>query len=112
VTIQAVIDFMARNGTQINRFWINGFVKRNNNVLTTQTANLLEKERHDISEEDPSNYFDIMSIQLEKVSSLFVRNADESRIGIPKMYASPQVIVAKHTRPRTVTVPKNAMRAN
>jgi hypothetical protein len=43
VTIQAVIDFMAQNGTQINRFWINRFVKRNNNVLTIQAANPLEK---------------------------------------------------------------------
>jgi hypothetical protein len=44
VTYRAAIDFMAQNGTQINRFWINRFVKRNNNVITIQTANRLEKE--------------------------------------------------------------------
>jgi hypothetical protein len=43
VTIQAVIDFMAQNGTRINRFWINRFVKRNSNVITTQTVNILAK---------------------------------------------------------------------
>jgi hypothetical protein len=97
---------MAQIGTQINRFWISRFVKRNNNVLTIQTANLLEKERHNISKKDLRNYFDTVSIQLEKFPSLFVWNADETRIGIPKKCTSPQVIVAKQTRPRTVTVPK------
>jgi hypothetical protein len=63
VTLQAAIDFMAQNGTQINRFWINRFVKRNNNVLTTQTTNLLEQEGHNVSEEDLPNYFAIVSIQ-------------------------------------------------
>jgi hypothetical protein len=101
-----VIDFMAQNGTQTNRFWTNRFVKRNNNVLLIQTANLLEKERHNVSEEDLRNYFATVSIQLEKVPSLFVWNADETRVGIPKKCASPQVIVAKQTWPRTVTVPK------
>jgi 4-hydroxybenzoate polyprenyltransferase len=104
--IQAAIDFLAQNGTQINRFWINRLVKRNNNVIAIQTANLLRKERHNVSEEDLCNYFDTVSIQLEKVPSLFVWNADETRVGIPKKCASPQVIVAKQTRPRTVRVPK------
>jgi membrane carboxypeptidase/penicillin-binding protein len=70
VTIQAAIDLMAQNGTQINWFWINRFVKRNGNVFTIQTANLLEKERHNVSEEDLRNYFDTMSIQFKTVPSL------------------------------------------
>jgi hypothetical protein len=95
VPIQAAIDFMAQNGTQINRFWINRFVKRNVNVLTIQTANLFEKEQDNVSEEDLRNYFDMVSIQLEEVRSLFGWNADEIRVGIPRKCASPQVIVAK-----------------
>jgi hypothetical protein len=82
--IQAVVDFMAQNGTQINRFWINRFLKRNNNVLTIQTANLLEKERYNVSEEDLCNYFDTMSIQFEKFPSLFVSNAGETRVASPR----------------------------
>jgi hypothetical protein len=50
MTIQAAIEFMAQNGTQINRFWINCFVKPSNNIPTIQTANLLEKERRNVSE--------------------------------------------------------------
>jgi hypothetical protein len=105
VTIQAAIDFMTQNHSQINRFEINRFVKRNNNVLTIQTANLLEKERHQVSEEDLRYYFDTVSIQSEKVPSLLLWNADETRVGIPKKCASSQVIVAQQTRPRIVTVP-------
>jgi hypothetical protein len=47
-----------------------------------------------------------VSIQLEKVSSLFIWSANETGVGIPKKCHSPQVIVAKQTRPRTVAVPK------
>jgi hypothetical protein len=106
VPIQAVIDFMAQNGTQINRFWINRFVKRNNNVLTIQTTNLLGKERHNVSEEDLRNHSDTVSIQLGKIPSLFAWNAHETRVGIPKKCTLPQVIVAKQTQPRTVIVSK------
>jgi hypothetical protein len=97
---------MAQNGTQINRFWINRSVKRKNNVFTIQTANLLEKERHNISEEDVRNYFDTVLVQLKKISSLFVCNADETRIGFAKKCLSPQVILVKQTRLRTVIVSK------
>jgi hypothetical protein len=90
----------------MNRFWINRFVKRNNNVLTIRPLNLLEKERHNVSEEDLRNYVDTMSIRFEKIPSLFVWNADETRVGTSKKCASPQVIVAKQTQPRTVTVAK------
>jgi hypothetical protein len=83
VTIHAAIDFMTQNGTQINQFWINRLVKRNNNVITIQTANLLEK-RHNLSEGDLRDYFDTVSIQLKKVPPLFVWNADGTRVGIPK----------------------------
>jgi hypothetical protein len=69
-------------------------------------VNLLEKERRTASEEDLRNYLDTVSIQLETVPSLFIWNADETRVDIPKECASPQVIVAKQTRPRTITVPK------
>jgi hypothetical protein len=47
-----------------------------------------------------------VSIQFKKIPSFFVWNAHETRVSIPKKCASPQVIVAKQTRPRTVTVPK------
>jgi hypothetical protein len=106
VTIQAMIDFMAQNATQINRFWINRFAKRSNNVLTIQMATRFEKERRNVSEQDLRNYFDTVSIQLKTIPALFVRNAGETRVGIPKKCTSPQVIVAKQTRPRTVTVAK------
>jgi hypothetical protein len=66
----------------------------------------LEKERHNVSEEDLRNYFDTVSIQLERVPSFFVWDAHETRVGISKKFASPQVIVAQQTRARTVTVPK------
>jgi hypothetical protein len=42
---------------------------------------------------------------LKKVPSLFVWNADETRIGSPKEQHTPLVIVFKDTRPGTTTVP-------
>jgi hypothetical protein len=50
-------------------------------------------------------YFETFDSHLKKVPSLFVWNADETRIGSPKKQHTPLVIVSKDTRPETTTVP-------
>jgi hypothetical protein len=88
---------MNQNGLQIDRFWVYRFIKRNGETLTKQAARSLEKERHEVSEQDIKSYFDAIVLYLQKVPSLFVWNADETRVGSPKRRSSPEVIVAKDT---------------
>jgi hypothetical protein len=38
VTIEAAIEFIAENGTQIDKSWVNHFGKRNTDVLKIHTA--------------------------------------------------------------------------
>jgi hypothetical protein len=64
----------------------------------------LEKERHEISDNDLNHYFDTITIQLQNVSSLFVWNKQKTRVGISKKHLAPDVIVTKQTQPRTVTI--------
>jgi hypothetical protein len=60
---------MNQNGLQIDRFWVSRFIKRNRETFTKQTARSLEKERHEISEQDIKSYFDAISLYLQKVTS-------------------------------------------
>jgi hypothetical protein len=69
-----------------------------------QTERLLEKERHEVSEQDIKSYFDAIVLHLQTIPSLFIWNADETRVGTPKKGSPPEVIVAKDTEPRSVTV--------
>jgi hypothetical protein len=64
----------------------------------------LEKERNEISKDDLNRYFDAVTIQLQNVPSLFIWNADETRLGISKKHVAPDVIVAKQAPPGTVTI--------
>jgi hypothetical protein len=65
---------------------------------------IIRKERHEVSEQDIKNYFDAIVLHLQKVLSLFVWNADDTRFGSPKRRNPPEVIVAKDTQPGSVTV--------
>jgi hypothetical protein len=73
---------MHDNRVQVDRFWVRRFAERNDETLTLQQARLLEKDRHEISEDDLNRYFHAITIQLQNVSSLFVWNADETQVGI------------------------------
>jgi hypothetical protein len=65
VTIQDAIDFMNHNGLQIDGFWVHRFIKRNGETLRKQTVRLLEKERHEVSEQDIKSYFDAIVLHLQ-----------------------------------------------
>jgi hypothetical protein len=72
VTVQNVIDFTHDNRVQVDRFWVRRFIERNSETLTFQQARLLEKGRHEISEDDLNRYFNAVAIQLYNIPSLFV----------------------------------------
>jgi hypothetical protein len=80
---------MNQNGFQINRFWVYRFIKSNGETLAKQTARLLEKERHEISEQDMKSYFDAIVLDLQKVPSFFVWNAEETRVDSSKRRSPP-----------------------
>jgi hypothetical protein len=56
VTVQDAIDFMHDNRVQVDRFWVRRFGEHNSETLTLQHARLLEKERHEISEDHLNHY--------------------------------------------------------
>jgi hypothetical protein len=89
---------------QVDRFWVTRFGERNNNKLALQEAVLIEKERHKVLGDDLKRYFEAVDSHLKKVPSLFVCNADETRIGPPKKQHTLLVIVSKDTRLGTTTV--------
>jgi hypothetical protein len=67
--------------------------------LTFQQGRLLEKESHEISEDDLNRYFNAVATQLQNVPSLLLWNIDETRVRISKKHVAPDVIVAKQTPP-------------
>jgi hypothetical protein len=64
VTIHDAIDFMHDSRVQIDRFWVRRFVECNSETLTLQQARLLEKEYHEISEDDLNRYCAAVTIEL------------------------------------------------
>jgi hypothetical protein len=104
VTIQDAIDFMNQNGLQIDRFWVYRFIKRNGETFTKQTAILSEKERREVSEQNIKSYSDAIVLHLQKVPSVFVWDAAETRVGSAKRRSSPEVIAAKDIQPGSVIV--------
>jgi hypothetical protein len=79
---------------------------RHKEQLCFQKARVLEKDRHDVSPDEVRSYFDTMAGQLKAIPSPFVRNVDETRVGCPQRIAQPEVIVATHTRPGSITIPQ------
>jgi hypothetical protein len=104
VTIQDAIDFLNENGVQVDRFGVWRFVDRNSEVFTFQQAISLEKDRHDVSSDDLKRYFEAMMVHLRTVPSIFVWNADETRVGAAKKQTRPEVIVDARTQAGTVTI--------
>jgi hypothetical protein len=97
--IQDPIDFRSENNVQVDGFWVPRFVERNRAILAFQKAKLLEKERREVSAEDMKRYFEAVSMHVQNVPSIFVWNADGTRVGTPKREARPEVIVSSRTDP-------------
>jgi hypothetical protein len=79
--VQDAVDFINEHHTPGGRFWVKQFMEREQAALSFQKARFLKKERHEASEEDIKRYFEALTIHLQKVPSLFVWNADETRVG-------------------------------
>jgi hypothetical protein len=67
---------MHDNRVQGDRFWVWRFVEYKSERLAVQEAQLLEKERHEISEDDLNRYFDAIKIQLQNLPLMFICHAD------------------------------------
>jgi hypothetical protein len=78
VTVEDAIQFMSENGVRVDRFWVRRFVERNSEKLAFQQAQLLDKDRHNVQENDVKRYFGEFSAHAETVPSTFVWNADET----------------------------------
>jgi hypothetical protein len=51
-------------------------------------------------------YFNTLSIEVSPIPSVFVRSADETRVGWPKQIPPPEVIAAANIKPQSVTIPE------
>jgi hypothetical protein len=65
-TMQDVIDFMDEHHTSVDRFWMKRFMERNQAVLSFRKARFLEKERHEMPEDDIERYCEALTICLQK----------------------------------------------
>jgi hypothetical protein len=106
ITVPDMINLLAVQDVNVDRFWVRNFVMRRKEQLCFQKVRVLEKDRHDDSPDEVRSYFDTVAGQLKAIPSPFVWNVDETRIGCPKKIAQPEVIVATNTKPGSVTVPK------
>jgi hypothetical protein len=88
----------------VDRFWVYRFVEHNADKLGLHEVVLLEEARQQVSADDLMPYFDDIATHLNGVPSLFVWNADATRIGSPKKQHAPQVIALMDTPPRTTTI--------
>jgi hypothetical protein len=68
---------------------------RHKEQLCFQKAQLLDKDRHDVSPDEVRNYFDTVAGQLKAIPSPFVQNVDETRVGC-----------STDTKPGSITVPE------
>jgi hypothetical protein len=84
VLVQDAIDFTNDNGLQIGRFWVSRFVECNSETITFRQVRFLEIKWYKVSDDDLKRYFDAMAIHLQHAPSLFMSNADETRVGIAK----------------------------
>jgi hypothetical protein len=106
VTVFGMINLLAVQDVNVDRFWVRNFVMRHKEQLHFQKARVPEKNRHDVPPDEVKSYFDTVAGQLEAIPSPFVSNVDETRVGCPKRIAQPEVIVATNTKPGSVTVPE------
>jgi hypothetical protein len=101
-----MINLLAVQDVSVDRFWVRNFVLRHNEQLCFQKARILENDRHDVSPDEVKSYFDTVAGQLKAISSPFVWNVDETRVGCPKRIAQPEGIVVTNRKPGSVTVPE------
>jgi hypothetical protein len=76
------------------------------NRLCLQTAKVFDKDQLDVSPDDINQYFETLSVQIRSISSIFVWNADETRVGCPEKRFPPEVIVAISRKPGTLAIPE------
>jgi hypothetical protein len=107
LTVRDAIDFMNDNDLQINRFWVLRFAEGRSETLRFQQIRFLETERRKVSEDDLKCHFDAVAIHLQDLLSLFMRNAGETNVGIPKKQVPQEVIVSRQIQPGTVTIAEN-----
>jgi hypothetical protein len=74
--------------------------------LCLRTANVLDKDRHDVSPDDIKQYSETPSVPIRSIPPAFVWNADETRVGCPKKTFPPEVVVAIDIKPGSVTIPE------
>jgi hypothetical protein len=101
-----MINLLAVQDVNVDRFWVRNFVMRHKEQLCFQKARILEKDRREVSPDEVRSYFDTVAGQLKAIPSPVVRNVDEARVGRPKRIAQPEVIVVTNTKPGSVTVPE------
>jgi hypothetical protein len=101
-----MVNLLAVQDVNVDRFWVRNFVMRYKEQLCFQKARVLEKDRHNVSPEEVRSYFDTVAGKLKAIPSPFVGNVDETRVGCPKRTAQPEVIVATNTKPGSVMVPE------
>jgi hypothetical protein len=106
VTVSDMINLLAVQDVNIDRFWVRNFVMRHKEHLCFQKPRVLEKDRHDVSPDEVRSCFNTVAGQLKAIPSPFVWNVDETRAGRPKRIAQSEIIVATNTKPGSVTVPE------
>jgi hypothetical protein len=82
-----MINLLAVQYVNVDRFWVRSFVMRHREQLCFQKAPVLEKDRHDVSLDEVRIHFDTVAGQLKAIPSPFVGNVDETRVGCPKRIA-------------------------
>jgi hypothetical protein len=104
VTTDDPPEFMWEARKQVDRFWVYRFVGRNKDKLAVHKAGLIEKKRHEVSADDLERSFETIGVYLKDAPSLFVWNANETKMGSPKKRCPSQVIVVKGTPLGTTTM--------
>jgi hypothetical protein len=112
VTASDMIDLLAVQDLNIDRFWVKNFVMRDKEQLRFQKAQVLEKDRHDVCPDQVRNYVDTVAGQLKAIPSPFVWNVDETRVGCPKRIAQPEGIVRPIRNPFLLRYLKSGMTHN
>jgi hypothetical protein len=99
VTVSDLINLLAVQDVNVDRFWVRNRVMRHKEQLYFQKARVLEKDRHDVSPDEVRR----ISRQWLVNSKRSHRHLCETRVGCPKRIGQPEVIVATNTKPRSVT---------
>jgi hypothetical protein len=105
-TVSDIINLLAVQNVNIDRFWVRNFVMRHKEQLCSQKARVLEEDRDDVSPDEVRSYFDTGLVNSQQSHRHLCGTWMRQESGVRKGFTQPKVIAATNMKPGSVTAPE------